>query len=156
MLSAVSGVSLCPKYHIDIAQVIGTPMSLHRLRDLHKQVQRRYSIYLTLCRSRTHRYTQNSKCGGPTKLVYLWNWWSCSMSMLSPERVAVLVKVLRKRKERKEGKENVEKLHCTVTPVLNFKTSWVFWCWTRVLAAFLVGPEISNASCKTIYIFSHI
>lgn len=36
------------------------------------------------------------------------------MSMLSPERFAVLVKVVRERKERKEGKENVEKLHRTV------------------------------------------
>lgn len=48
------------------------------------------------------------------------------MSMLSLETIAVLVKIVWERIERKEGKENLEKFHRIVSPVLNFKTSRVF------------------------------
>lgn len=89
--------SLYPKHHIDIAQVVGTPMSLRRLRDLHKQVTRIYSIYLTLCQGRTHHYTQNSKCCGLTRLVFSENGWSCSVSIISPERMSAPVRFGRQR-----------------------------------------------------------
>lgn len=99
----------------------------------------------------TSLYTHNSKCSGLTRLVHLWNGWSCGMSMLSPESHTALVQAERQEKRweiRKVKTESVSQflLHSTL------KWAQVFWCWTRV---FLVGLEICNSPRKS-FTFSHI